>query len=262
METKAFLIDRDGVLNRGHGGEVFPEAKRWLARLVKEKIPFLIATNHSITTPREAARELQAQGVPIKEKHLHTPLSLLSDMFQIRPPDRVYARGAPGFLAFLRGLNLELVDSPKADTVLLGFDRRMTYASLSTAIAAVFDNGAKLIAVHENHIFRDSEGNLEPGLGAWVRAIEYATGVRAIIVGKPSLTYYVTALEKLGTRADETVMISDDPVGDLAGAKEAGLQTVFVLSGKYRDRNILQSPAVRHQPDRVMNSIGEYAGLV
>jgi len=228
---------------------------------VKKKIPFLIATNHSITAPKEAARDLQAQGVPIEEKHLHTPLSLLADMFKSRPPGRVYARGAPGFLAFLGVLGLELVDGPKADTVLLGFDRRMTYASLSTAITAVFDYGAKLIAVHENHIFRDSEGNLEPGLGAWVRAIEYAAGVRAVIVGKPSHTYYEAALEKLGTRAEETVMISDDPVGDLAGAKEAGLQTVFVLSGKYRDRKILQSPAVRHQPDRVMNSIGEFAGL-
>ncbi len=83
----------------------------------------------------------------------------------------------------------------------------MTYTALSTPIAAVFDSGAKLIAVHENHLFRDSEGNLEPGLGVWVHGIEYASGTKATIVGKPSSTYYAAALEKLGTRPAETIMI-------------------------------------------------------
>jgi len=257
MAFNAFLIDRDGVLNPGHGGRVFPEVKTWLTRLVQKKIPFLIATNHSITPPEEAVMELRAQGVPIEKEQLHTPLNLLSDMFQARPPGRIYARGAPGFLSFLHGMGIELVNDSKADTVLLGFDRQMTYPALSTAITAVLDNGASLIAIHENHIFRDARGNVEPGLGCWVRAIEYATGTKATIVGKPSQTYFAAALEKLGARPADTVMISDDPVGDLAGAKDAGLYTVFVLSGKYQDPTILQSSAVRHPPDRVLKSIAE-----
>ncbi len=65
MEAKAYLIDRDGFLNPGHGGEVFPEAKTWIKRLVQKKTPFLIATNHSITPPEEAAKELQAVFVVI-----------------------------------------------------------------------------------------------------------------------------------------------------------------------------------------------------
>jgi 4-nitrophenyl phosphatase len=146
---------------------------------------------------------------------------------------------------------VELTGDAEADTVLLAFDRSMSYSALSVAISAVHDHGARLIALHENRIFRDAAGRLEPGLGAWVRAIEYATGSEALVVGKPSTAYYRAALDRLGVAAAETTMISDDPFGDPAGAKVLGMRTVFVLSGKYADRGILASPALAVQPDQV-----------
>ena len=110
----------------------------------------------------------------------------------------------------------------EVDTVVFGFDRAMTYEGISKAIEAVFDHGARLVALHENNMFRNPEGHLEPGLGAWVRAVEYATGTTALVIGKPSRAYYETALAKLGTSAQDTTMVSDDPVGDLVGAKRMG----------------------------------------
>jgi ribonucleotide monophosphatase NagD (HAD superfamily) len=199
VTTRAYLIDRDGVLNRGTGSPLRPAAVRWLEALGARGIPFLVATNHSTSSPA-----------------------------------------------------VELTDGAEADTVLLAFDRTMSYSALSVAITAVHEHGAHLIALHENRIFRDAEGRLEPGLGAWLRAIEYATGVEALVVGKPSAAYYRAALDRLGTAAQETTMISDDPFGDLAGAKALGMRTVFVLSGKYADPGILASPALAARPDQVV----------
>jgi NagD protein len=184
-----------------------------------------------------------------------TPIDLLVELFAEEPPGRTYVRGTPALIGYLESRGIEITGGPQADTVLLAFDRTMTYEALATAIAAVLDHGARLIATHENRIFRAAGGAVEPGLGPWVRAVEYATGARALITGKPARSYYLRALERLGSTAGSTTMISDDPFEDLAGARAIGMRTVFVLTGKYPDRRILDHQ--RQPPDEVYAAVEE-----
>ena len=252
---RAFLLDRDGVLNPAKGSAAHPDAVAWVRKLQQRGIPFLVATNQTTSSPAEVHASLVRQGFVIGPEQVHTPLSILFDTFEADPPRRIYVRGTDALKAFLSARGLEVVDDPKVDTVVFGFDRAMTYGGISKAIEAVFDHGARLVALHENNMFRNPEGHLEPGLGAWVRAVEYATGTTALVIGKPSRAYYETALAKLGTSAQDTTMVSDDPVGDLVGAKRMGMHTVFVLSGKYQDRSVLSSEQVCHQPDEVFEAL-------
>jgi 4-nitrophenyl phosphatase len=253
----AYLIDRDGVLNPSKGEPVFAAARSWLNRLADAKVPFVIATNHSTSDPAIAFAELEEQLVPVTRQQLHTPLDMVRDYLLSQDMRRVFARGAPGFLDYLSSSGIGLHDGPDVDAVVLGFDRAMDYSALSTAITAVLERSATLVAVHRNRISRDARGNVEPGLGAWVSAVEYATGATAKIFGKPSPTYYEGALSRLGVAAANAVMISDDPFSDLAGAKAVGLQTIFVLTGKYPDPGILDSLSGTSRPDMVFNSIDE-----
>jgi ribonucleotide monophosphatase NagD (HAD superfamily) len=50
-------------------------------------------------------------------------------------------------------------------------------------------------------------------------------------------------------------MISDDPFSDLVGAKKLGMKTAFVLSGKYRDKDILNEMDKDIYPDFVFDNI-------
>jgi len=50
-------------------------------------------------------------------------------------------------------------------------------------------------------------------------------------------------------------MISDDPLSDLLGAKKLGMITVFVTSGKYKDKEVLKSLNEKFQPDFVYQTI-------
>ena len=259
MVTKGFLLDRDGVLNTAKGGGPRPESVRWVESLVARSIPFVVATNETTSSPRQVFESLASEGFPLRPDQVHTPLSILFDTFDARPPGRLYVRGTDKLKAFLAGRGLEVVDDARVDTVVLGFDRAMSYQGLSCAIEAVLDHGARLIALHENHVFRGTDRRPEPGLGAWVRAVEYATGATALVIGKPSRAYYEAALEKLGLPAENTAMISDDPLGDLAGAKRLGMRTIFVLSGKYGDESLLSSTRLEHPPDEVLPSIEHVA---
>ncbi len=256
METNGFLIDRDGVLLHAKDGAAIPGAIQWMQKLIRQRIPYLIATNHTTSSPEDAALELQVAGFSIHPEKMHTPITILFEYFQRQPPGRIWARGTPKFLAFLASNGYQLTREPDADVVLLGFDQTMDYQAVSDAIEAIVNHDASFIALHENRLYKNADGKMEPGLGAWVRAIEYATGIAATIIGKPSPEYYRRALERLGISAESAVMISDDPLGDLAGAKSVGIRTVFVTSGKYPQRILEQLPS-ELQPDIILGSIAE-----
>ncbi len=257
MAETAYLIDRDGVLIYAKDGRPVNGALEWMKRLAEKGNPFLIATNHTTSSPEEGAADLRSMGFPVESRHMHTPLSILFQYFEERAPGRIYARGAPALLDYLHSRNLELHDGPEVNTVLLGFDQEMTYEALTTAISAVLDHGAAVIALHENRIYRDASGNVEPGLGAWVRALEYAANCEALVVGKPSGHYYRTGMERMGSQPGNTIMISDDPLGDLFGAVKAGLHTVFVTSGKYPDTDVLSQLEPDLRPDKILKSIAD-----
>jgi ribonucleotide monophosphatase NagD (HAD superfamily) len=74
-----------------------------------------------------------------------------------------------------------------------------------------------------------SDDGLAPGTGAVLAALEYATGGRARIVGKPEPQLFHTALDRIG--AGRTLVVGDRLDSDLAGAAAAGLDAAIVLSG-------------------------------
>jgi ribonucleotide monophosphatase NagD (HAD superfamily) len=90
--------------------------------------------------------------------------------------------------------------------------------------------------------------------GAYVAGLEYAAGVEAEVVGKPSRAYFDAALAELGATADEAVMVGDDIDADIAGAKAAGLRAVLVRTGKFREDSLA---AAAVPPDAVVASIAE-----
>ena len=69
-------------------------------------------------------------------------------------------------------------------------------------------NGAKLVATHKSRYFERQDG-LAIGPGAFVTALEYASGKEAIVVGKPSPTFYQSVMKDFSCPPSEVVMIGD-----------------------------------------------------
>lgn len=254
-QVKAYLIDRDGVLTAPNSGAAIAGAVGWLNMLQLKNKPFLIATNHTTSGPEKAVELLNKRGFSISLDNIHTPLSILKSLFRSKDPGKVLVLGTGYLKKHLKDNDVDIVDSVEADTVLMGFNRHAEISDFKKAVHAVYKNNAEIIALHDNRLFKDAEGFFEPGLGAWVHAIEYATGRNAFVVGKPSEYYYSTALRRLGVNPGEVVMISDDPLSDLGGAKKMGIITVFVKSGKYDDPAVLnQLPSDLH-PDYILEDI-------
>ena len=62
------------------------------------------------------------------------------------------------------------------------------------------NDGAAFVAMHRNVYWRTDDG-LQLDGGAFVAALEAATGVTPVVCGKPSATYFGAALESMGVEA-------------------------------------------------------------
>ena len=80
--------------------------------------------------------------------------------------------------------------------------------------------GAELIALEKDRYWMDRDG-LSLSAGPFVSALEFATGKHAVVMGKPSRSFFELALMDMDLRPEEVAMIGDDIFTDIAGAQQA-----------------------------------------
>lgn len=115
--------------------------------------------------------------------------------------------------------------------------------------------GSELIAMQKNRYWRDENG-LRLDLGPYVAAIEYATGKRADVVGKPSPGFFRGLLNRYQVKPENTLMVGDDIETDIKGAQRLGIRTVLVKTGKF-DFDFVKRTGIK--PDEIVPSIADLA---
>jgi ribonucleotide monophosphatase NagD (HAD superfamily) len=114
--------------------------------------------------------------------------------------------------------------------VLGGPDERWTYAVLNGVFRALHE-GASLVAMQRNRWWTTAAG---PALdaGMFVAGLEYAAGVQAAVVGKPSPGIFAAACARTGADPTDAMMVGDDLESDLRPAAQLGMATCLVRTGK------------------------------
>ena len=113
--------------------------------------------------------------------------------------------------------------------------------------------GAELYCLHKNKWWQTSRGPLLDA-GAFVAGLEYATGVDATVLGKPSAAYFAAALDALGAEPELTWMVTDDIDADVRGAQSFGMRTALVRTGKFRPETLEGSASC---PEIVLSSVAQ-----
>lgn len=112
-------------------------------------------------------------------------------------------------------------------------------------------NGAKLIAIHKNRFWQTEHG-LQMDIGGFIDALEYASGAKAMIIGKPSPDFFQIALDDMALNSSEVAIIGDDIDVDIGGGQHAGLKGILVRTGKYRQSYAAASTV---KPDVIIDSV-------
>ena len=247
----AILLDVDGVLHVS--GEPIPGGVEAVARLRAEGHRLRFVTNNSTRSRSTLVEELRSMGHELEDDDLQTTPTAAAEQLGGR---RVYALVMSAIVPDLAGIEL-VGDS--ADAVLVGGcdetvepNQVFSYMNLARAFSEI-QAGADLFCLHKNPWWQTARGPMLDS-GAFVAALEYAAGVDATIVGKPSAGCFAAALAALDAEPELTWMVTDDLEQDVRGAQLFGMKTLLLRTGKFRPETLERSSTV---PDAVLSSIAQ-----
>src|SRR3990170_3466808 len=140
-------------------------------------------------------------------------------------------------------------EAKRSDFVIVGGHQGFNYEEMKIATIAI-RNGAHFFATNRDPVFPTPEG-LVPATGAILASIEYATGKKATIVGKPEVIIFEVAKKFLSSH-ERVAIVGDRLDTDILGGKRAGITTIFTLSGSI-DQDVLSKSDII--PDYVINDL-------
>lgn len=229
MAVKAILFDIEGTLIERGAAIAGAAAAVDGARAAGLQLRFL--TNITGRTPARIAADLCAAGIAVAAGEVQTATTVCVDLLRRRPGVRCHLLVPPAVLPMFEGIAR---DDSDPDVVVIGdIGEGFDFRTLNRAFR-MLRQGAELMALQKNLFWFDADG---PKLdcGAFVLALEAAARTQATVTGKPSRTFFDSALAGLACAADQVLMVGDDISTDILGASAAGMRTVLVGTGKYAD---------------------------
>jgi NagD protein len=258
MGNKGYFIDVQGTLICDDKRLPIRGSKEFITLLNAQNTPYMVITNNTKHASSEFLNYLQEIGLEIKAEHYLDPLMLLQS--RLDKAEGLAAYGTKEFLHVIQEMGYELdYETPKM--VLISIKNDYTSEEFAQIIGFLL-SGAKLVGMHETTLYAKNQKRY-PGVGALLKMLSFAASVPYEVVGKPSDNFYKEALQKIQKQDsnlsfEDITIVSDDVKGDLTGAALFGMQTVFVLSGKYKKaEEIIPFLKSEERPDFVFADMQE-----
>lgn len=231
-EKKLFLLDMDGTLYLSD--TLFDGTKDFLryVRSIGGRYAFL--TNNSSRGKADYVKKLRRLGIDaVEEDFLTSADATVRYLRHTYPADTVYyVCGTESLKTQLRESGFRLAKTREDDpaVVLLGYDTELTYEKLETC-CILLGKGADYVATHPDMVCPTWYGSA-PDCGSVIEMLFTATGRRPKVIGKPQPEMVYLALEQYGFAPEEAVIIGDRIYTDIACGVNAGIDSIFVLSGE------------------------------
>lgn len=233
-QIKGLLIDLDGTLFHGH--KMIPGADLLIKGLREAGVPFLFVTNNSSRTAANVAAHLCDMGIDARAEEVCTSsMAAARYIAEESPGARVAIIGEEGLRVACEEAGLQIV-TEAPDYVVQGIDRSFNYQVLAQASRWIL-GGAKFVLTNPDLMLPSDDGVM-PGAGTIGAAIEAASGVAPVVIGKPEshLIKYATDLLKIGP--EHAAVVGDNMRTDIAAGVHAGCRTILVLTGITNTDNI------------------------
>jgi HAD superfamily hydrolase (TIGR01450 family) len=221
------LFDLDGTLFRG--SKVIPGAPEAVdaAHRAGNRVRYI--TNNASRSPAEVAGHLTDLGIPARAAEVSTSAQAGAAVLagKLDAGATVLVVGSPGLVAELEAVGLRAVREAGDEVVAVvqGLSKDTSWRDLAEACLAI-RAGALWVACNVDPMLPTERGLL-PGNGSLVAALRTATGAEPVVAGKPATPLFVEA-----TRGAEKALVVGDRLDtDIAGAINAGLDSLLVLSG-------------------------------
>jgi HAD superfamily hydrolase (TIGR01458 family) len=255
---KGVLFDLDGVLYIG--SQAIDGAVEAIEKIRASGMPCRFITNTSTLSLAALQQKINVLGFSVPANEIISAPQ--ATLLYLRGQD-FKGQGNPVCrLLLAEDVKKDFKEFHQSDTapnyVVIGdIGNAWSYALLNEIFNCLMQ-GATLIAIHKNRFWQTEHG-LQMDIGGFIESLEYASGVKAMIIGKPSAAFFQIALDDLGIKADEAMIIGDDIDVDVGGGQQAGLKGVLVRTGKFRQA---YADASSVKPDLIIDSIADLPSML
>jgi HAD superfamily hydrolase (TIGR01450 family) len=139
----------------------------------------------------------------------------------------------------------------------MGNDNELTFKKLEDACILLLED-IPYIATNPDWVCPTAFGYV-PDCGSVAEMLYRSTGKRPHFIGKPRPEMLTLAMEKFGYSKEETVMIGDRVYTDIAAGYNAGVDTIFVLSG---EGTVADAEASDTKPTYTIENIREVYNII
>jgi HAD superfamily hydrolase (TIGR01458 family) len=224
MNKLPILIDFDGVIRLEN--RPAPDAGKFLKFLSENNIPSYIISNSTLKTGKGITQFLIDNNLPSDIPAMTATDATLHYVIEHYKKVSVYC------VDEIKQLFSNYIDNENPEAIIIGDNGEEWDFQMMNEIFNKVYSGAEFIAMHKNK-FWYPEGKLSLDAGAFINALEYASGKTATLIGKPSSIYFQSALKLLEfPKGSDFIMIGDDIDSDIVGAQQAGGKGILIYTGK------------------------------
>ena len=251
---KGILLDLEGVLyeeNRLIDGSI-----ETINKLLAYGYNIKYLTNTTTTSRRVVFEKLLQFQLPLIEHDIFSPAIAANIFLRKKNISRISLFTNQSLQEDFKDFEF---DDVKPEAIILGdLYKEFTWEKLNKAFQIIFETNPLILALHKNRYCK-RENKLSLDLGPFVTALEYATSKKSVLIGKPEKNFFNLAIEDMKLKNEEVLMVGDDIVADIGGAKNIFLKTIQVKTGKFQKKD---ETNLYLQPDYRINSISELSYLL
>ena len=236
-DKRLFLLDMDGTLYLDD--RLFDKVPEFLSHVRRIGGRYLFLTNNSSRGVEGYMEKLSRMGIPTApEDYLTSVDAAIDHLRRFHAGEKCYVFGTRAFYGQLQTAGIPVTDRPEddVDILLCGFDRELTFRKLEDA-CILLNRGVTWLATNPDWVCPTWYGSV-PDCGSVCEMLTRATGRRPEFLGKPRPAMVQLALAETGFPPEQAVLIGDRLYTDIACAVNAGIDSIFVLSGEGKREDI------------------------
>lgn len=229
---KFFLLDMDGTIYLDN--DLFDGTLDFLDKIREKGGKYLFVTNNSSKSVDAYVNKLNRLGIIADETNFLTSTdATILYLKNNYPEKRFYAMGTESFINQMISGGIDVVTDICDDIfgIIISNDNELTFKKLDDICRLLTAGVEAYIATNPDWVCPTSFGYV-PDCGSFAWMIEKATGKTPYFIGKPRPEMLTLAMEKYGYSKEESLMVGDRVYTDIAAGYNAGIDTVFVLSGE------------------------------
>ena len=230
-EKRLFLLDMDGTLYLDE--QLFDKVPEFLSLIRRQGGRYLFLTNNSSRGVEGYIAKMRRLGIEtVPEDYLTSADAAQHTLLTEFAGQRCYVSGTASLREQLKQAGIRVTDALSDDiTVLLsGFDTELTFQKLEDS-CILLNRGVPWLATNPDWVCPTWYGSV-PDCGSVCEMLTRATGKHPRFLGKPQPEMVRLALERTGFAARQAVIIGDRLYTDVACGVNAGIDSIFVLSGE------------------------------